>query len=80
MNVSRPKRLPAGRQVGKRSPMPRYVSMTDLRFKLKLVIAEILADELNECLIDSEAASLLLKKERRQIAHLNALLQKYGLS
>lgn len=44
------------------------------------VIAEILADELNECLIDSEAASLLLKKERRQIAHLNALLQKYGLS
>lgn len=44
------------------------------------IVAEILADELNECLIDSDAARLLLKKERDEIKHLNALLRKHGLS
>ena len=44
------------------------------------VVAEILADELDECLIDSDAARLLLKKERDEIRHLNALLRKHGLS
>ncbi len=44
------------------------------------VVAEILADELDECLIDSDAASLLLKKERDEIKHLNVLLRKHGLS